>query len=1528
MAKGPGGPIVGRVRLKVSPDTRGFREDVERQLNGLRDLEIDVDPNMDGFRRKVNSATRGLKATVRTDLDSSRLRAESAAAAKGASGNNVEFDSTFDTRGLSRRAARAAKNASGKKVYFIQEWKNRVNGPNIGPRNLALPGLKSDLKFLSSQAKGITLDRFNRSAIAARKAVRGITWGMEGVQIVSGNVTKSFARGSLRSLKSIGRLARNAISPLVLLGQTLRWATAGPIIERSLGRALGGIRKKVIRLGKSVGTWVSRPFRKMGSVLVRDFQAASRELGRMRSQMGEMLSGAGRAFREEGAKFGKLIGSPFRAMRKHLRPVTDELGRMKTQMGEMWRDSGRVLREEAKTWGKTLAKPFRAIGRSYSKSAAGEELRRISGEIDKVRRRMRGLNQDIQLTGITGALQKVSGLFRKTARDADVATRKTKEYQVQIREAAKPISGGTRRRGLSFSSLFKRDMEQVPKIAGRSGRSASSKFWGAWRKFHQPENRIFGLTEMGWMTAAITALIAPLSGLIGAALGSLPALGLAAAAALGATVLGWEGIKQAASAAAPAVEDAKRVLSGTFQDRLTPQFEQLGKGLRTITPDLNKVAHGLSDFSQGIVDAATGEQGITHIQKALGNTADLFSKLQPFATDFTAGLLEMGAAGSETFDYLGDKLNNFGSSFRESVSEMAETGVLQDSIEAMYDVVGSIGNNLGKVMRAGMEEMPDMSAAFTRGLDDIGDGLVAITPLLSDFSQTIFDAFGAIGRGLEKAAPVLTEFFDGIGPGFKDALSGIGDLGGAILDPVSNFLTGLAPGAGDTLSLIGDGFSLLADGINKLNGPVAEGKLGTLNDAFHSFGTTMGEFIPAMLGQYNDAIDQLEDPNPEDYEGFLGFAAFSFDQYIADIKRGTAELGPMIGKALGDAATVAGEFFEGFGELIAKSMGGLMTSIGDTLSPIGDKVREWWDSFTNIFTKEGREANKRMASERETKVMGAGSLKGILPSVEDITSAASEWWDNVTSRVGEMFSSLSTHIGDLIPDINIGEMFSGITEGISSAFTGVIDGIVSAFSGIGPAISGVLSGVASTVGSFFSGLGSSIMNTLSGLPGQVSSLFSTMGSSITSAVSGAASSVGGIFSGMVSNVSGLVSGMVSGVIGSISTMGSTIVGTLSSAASSAVSAISGMVSQAVSLIGTLPGKARSALGNVGGILVSSGRALVQGFVDGIRSMIGAVTSAASSVVSAARDFFPFSPAKKGPFSGRGYTLYSGMVLVADFAKGMESQKEVAAKAASDVVSAVQRRFNDFTVDPVGNLEKFHRKQILQPVLESNARKIHAWREREGDSAERLSERIASINESNQDQAKKEERIAEAREQAAERSAESREKLLESLERPYYSDIDRSIQSYYVDGMRDVLSDGLSNAVRDADLAGKTRQVSMHAVNEGRRIFGNNSLFDLVDYNVNADHFADALYRAIEEAGIAEIPIDFAVSNLSQLKSDLDLGDGVISRALDQAMSYDPAATDARYARQNPVEIHYHVADMEEAIRLEKQRERKEMMKHK
>src|SRR5690606_10323622 len=99
-------------------------------------------------------------------------------------------------------------------------------------------------------------------------------------------------------------------------------------------------------------------------------------------------------------------------------------------------------------------------------------------------------------------------------------------------------------------------------------------------------------------------------------------------------------------------------------------------------------------------------------------------------------------------------------------------------------------------------------------------------------------------------------------------------------------------------------------------------------------------------------------------------------------------------------------------------------------------------------------------------------------------------------------------------------------------------------------------------------------------------------------------------------------------------------------------AVSSGVSRVVHFVWTMPGRILRALGNLGRLLWNAGASLISGLWNGIKSVWNKMTGWVKGGLNKIRNLFPFSPAKEGPFSGHGYTLYSGRALITDFGKGM------------------------------------------------------------------------------------------------------------------------------------------------------------------------------------------------------------------------------------------------------------------------------------
>lgn len=185
---------------------------------------------------------------------------------------------------------------------------------------------------------------------------------------------------------------------------------------------------------------------------------------------------------------------------------------------------------------------------------------------------------------------------------------------------------------------------------------------------------------------------------------------------------------------------------------------------------------------------------------------------------------------------------------------------------------------------------------------------------------------------------------------------------------------------------------------------------------------------------------------------------------------------------------------------------------------------------------------------------------------------------------------------------------------------------------------------------------------------------------------------------------------------------------ITSAGDEIVQAITDFISDAVEEIGKLPQKAVEALGDLGRSLYNSGKALIGGFVQGIKDSVQDVINAASSVVSAAAKFFPHSPAKEGAFSGKGYTTYSGRALMEDFAKGIAGAVPTLQATLNSSIGMAQASFNpglSLPASPVSPRDE-KTKRVGPEVVEVNVNNYNPVAETGTESTVRALRHVAAF----------------------------------------------------------------------------------------------------------------------------------------------------------------------------------------------------------
>ena len=330
----------------------------------------------------------------------------------------------------------------------------------------------------------------------------------------------------------------------------------------------------------------------------------------------------------------------------------------------------------------------------------------------------------------------------------------------------------------------------------------------------------------------------------------------------------------------------------------------------------------------------------------------------------------------------------------------------------------------------------------------------------------------------------------------------------------------------------------------------------------------------------------------------------------------------------------------------------------------------------------------------------------------------------------------------------------------------------------------------------------------------------------------------------------------------------------------------------------LPGQARAVAVQIPAAFVinlaGSGAAMVLSFAAGIRSQIGAAVAAANAVVSAVKRLFPHSPAKEGPLSGQGYTDHSGEALVKDFAKGIESQASAARNAASVVTGAVAGAFSTSIEGVAVEKAQAENARKLQSAIKSHDKALANWEKRKGEAAKKgkkFKEKPPKLN-------------------------------MPDLVEPDTLAVDASFKALYLDRISDKLKQGTQNAV-DEGLKKPWVEGVRQALAEGRKIFGNNPIFDAVDYRLGDVNLPDALQNALDKSGVYELPETYFKLLTSELMEVMGIkSNSAVGRAISALQTYDyNSKGDDRLHRdqeRNDAKappLHFHVNSVDEALAL-------------
>lgn len=515
-------------------------------------------------------------------------------------------------------------------------------------------------------------------------------------------------------------------------------------------------------------------------------------------------------------------------------------------------------------------------------------------------------------------------------------------------------------------------------------------------------------------------------------------------------------------------------------------------------------------------------------------------------------------------------------------------------------------------------------AAFDRIAPALGRMFQAVIPFINLLADSVLGFVENIMPGFEaainSAGPVVQAFADGL-RGFGTSLAeffrgiAVGAPGAAAaFRGLFNIVNGIIPVLGNLLGVLANAFGPAFEAISPLIVKVVE----VLGLFVQALAIQLGPIVTGVAGLLTRLFVPALDAIGAIIRDFVIPTATAFGQTMTQVFTDLQPVFTELGVVFGEVIVALRPLFVEFQRLALEALPGIAAAIRehvipwlrDTLIPaIRDDLIPWIKDVLVPFI-----INDLIPALQK---FGATIRDDVIPFIRD------ELIPFIRNDLIPALESLGA------TSLKVGGFFLSAANTIRTAWNTITTTVTLGVIAVQTVIN-TLASVPSAVGTFFELARKFIADKLTaaanfarGIPGQISGFFASIPGAI-----------GGFFERARAAVVGALSAMVS--------------------------AARGIPGQIVSVFSSLPGQ-----------LASVGSRMMSSFASGIRAGIGAAVAAAQAAAARVRAIFPFSPAKTGPFSGRGYVTFSGRALTRDFAAAIARGTPdviASARALADAVS--------------------------------------------------------------------------------------------------------------------------------------------------------------------------------------------------------------------------------------------------------------------
>ena len=413
--------------------------------------------------------------------------------------------------------------------------------------------------------------------------------------------------------------------------------------------------------------------------------------------------------------------------------------------------------------------------------------------------------------------------------------------------------------------------------------------------------------------------------------------------------------------------------------------------------------------------------------------------------------------------------------------------------------------------------------------------------------------------------------------------------------------------------------------------------------------------VKAGINQAFDALVSLVEPARQ--------KVAEFTQAVAKIDESTGVFSALYQSVQGflpQLSAALGTFIDGALAVLPGVLAGIATSAGPLIDLVGAALPIVAGMAVQVLQ------------------VAAGLFTSLQPAVAAIYSAISSAlpaiqaiWDTVWPAISAAFSSVWAVIGATV------ETAMNVIKAVIETVTAVISGDwQAAWEGVKAIGQAVWDGIKAVVTTAING----VKGIVSGVLNAISSVWSGVWNAILAVLRGVWNLIVGAARAGINNVSAVISGVLNGIASFWSGVWNGVASALSSAWNGMKTAASNGVTGVVNAVRGVKDKVTGFFSGAGSWLVNSGKAMLDGLTSGIQRGISGAIGAVKSGLSKIRSFFPFSPAKRGPFAGRGYTTYSGKALMRGFAEGIDSAAGAAVRATKGTLADIRREMGGVHVD--------------------------------------------------------------------------------------------------------------------------------------------------------------------------------------------------------------------------------------------------------